>query len=1074
MDGDVEGGNETHACTCACTESTQCTLHTRVSSSTNIAENSCPTNPNAFDAKSDYGSTSTFPQQGDRSDLAVGDLIGEDDDDVDEPDHDISEEGQDDDDHDDDDDVIVGNEDNEEDEDEEDEYYWDDNFYQELEEELGWLEEEDMEAAVATLLGVDRPHIQTPASTLCLARPTSAGYLDNPELLSSIPETQKSIGSDSILGITTNYVPDNVTNHSPSLQGEDDNHDGSASEEQGRRNQLQVEGISSPPLRESSVRSLQVTPEQTDQLRRLLAEHYQLLVQQTILAARAAQKQQKHLHQQPHEQERKQEQSSDMIIQSRAAETVDDLIDIVDAAVGMLQDLDHHRRDAIRRALQQRGMGETLQSQIPPSQLATHCSTKRTLFRNEGRSSHDPPIRGCLTRAQFTKTLQQRQLQPHFETIFHVPGLSRLNETFERIDKLCVVGESFTDDSNAVTCRNILEEAGAVVANEWLPDGQDLAENFVDIQSILGPNFQMPCTLEQRQLLKRNRNLFTAGEDNLLLRGVNLYGEKQWELLGDRFLRDRSISIIAQRYSKLCVMLYKANGIRIDKDGQLETPPKYESVDDVDESKASTLKLVPPPAVLNVHRWSMVEDLTILKAVPIFGTMWAEIAARYLPHRDRGHIRKRYLVLQRRVRKKDSGKISKRPPAQLSSATRVQPPVVPMKKSKACSSKIAPTAKSPKNPPVTQRLLPPRCSHSVDKAITRQDHEPPHTSSEHHAYYPPPTYWHPYHPPIRSTHVPSGSSPTKMINNHTIVQEARSLHDEGSRAAFEELVQESNNLTSLVDSQEYESHRECSPLCGDEESSRLSILDTYRSSTGEAKVGTNRLFSKVLQREDSIPMSRNDHSGEREDMPPPSNVAGGAVVEYSSPQKAQKRSSSNTPSRKLTTTPTALFSPNHSTMYSPGYPLKLIGSPSLTLTSFPAGENSNLVGACLAHDGPSLDSHDLKIMFGGETEHSRVVLEGRDSSTTTKLTQSIRGIFPNSPCYDDGAMLLENDLEAISALNSLSSSPVVIRDANSTATKGSLDGVSASQNRSATGNSLFAKVISKSDSLPKRKRKLHF
>ena len=151
-------------------------------------------------------------------------------------------------------------------------------------------------------------------------------------------------------------------------------------------------------------------------------------------------------------------------------------------------------------------------------------------------------------------------------------------------------------------------------------------------------------------LLRRNRNLFTSGEDNLVLRGVNLYGEKQWLLIADRFLPDRSVNIISQRYSKLCLMMYRAHGVEIDDQGNLKTPPKYDSIDDLDEDAVGQLKRVSPPAILNVHRWSWQEDLTLLKVVPLMGHMWAELGARFLPHRDRGHLRKRYQVLERRVK----------------------------------------------------------------------------------------------------------------------------------------------------------------------------------------------------------------------------------------------------------------------------------------------------------------------------------------------------------------------------------------------------------------------------------------
>jgi hypothetical protein len=70
-------------------------------------------------------------------------------------------------------------------------------------------------------------------------------------------------------------------------------------------------------------------------------------------------------------------------------------------------------------------------------------------------------------------------------------------------------------------------------------------------------------------------------------------------------------------------MLYKANGVKIDASGNLEIPPRYETFDDIPSSVFKKLKPVAPPTVFNVHRWSLEEDLTLLKAVPKMGHMWA-------------------------------------------------------------------------------------------------------------------------------------------------------------------------------------------------------------------------------------------------------------------------------------------------------------------------------------------------------------------------------------------------------------------------------------------------------------------
>eukprot|EP00536_Pseudo-nitzschia_multiseries_P003517 jgi/Psemu1/284468/fgenesh1_pg.55_\ len=297
---------------------------------------------------------------------------------------------------------------------------------------------------------------------------------------------------------------------------------------------------------------------------------------------------------------------------------------------------------------------------------------------------------GRLTRAAFRR-LQAQPIAGSKRTAFDIPGLLKLNETFATIDDSVNVNHNqnygasknalkngapapaatattttanhgttkkkktvniLEADTHAQACRDVLKDAGAHVEEQLLPGVLDLSENFSQLQEHLGEDFRPPCSPEQERFLRKNRNLFTSGEDNLVLRGVNLYGEKQWILIGDRYLPDRSINIISQRYSKLCVMLYKAHGICVDPKGNLLEPPKLESVDDIDEARveAAGLKLVEPPAILNVHRWSMEEDLTILKAVPIMGHMWAELGARLIPHRDRGHLRKRYQVLERRVK----------------------------------------------------------------------------------------------------------------------------------------------------------------------------------------------------------------------------------------------------------------------------------------------------------------------------------------------------------------------------------------------------------------------------------------
>lgn len=461
--------------------------------------------------------------------------------------------------------------------------------YRSLEEELGSLLEEDMEAAVQSLMTSKKPVVSSP---------------DSGQISATSPKTPKTNGKKQ------SKASIDAKNVSPAT-----------------------------PLRETARHGTktQVTYRQSQQLRRLLTSHYQLLVQQAVLAVRAAQMQKIY------------KEKSDFL----SGETADDLAEILDGAVGMLQDLDQNRKDAIRNSIQ-----------LTPARCASRNPLKgrRSLlskFKESSDNGDNDDLADSdrrLTRAAFSKTLEQNKVVGMKRTAFDIPGLMKLKETFATIDKsvegvkgVCNILESPT---HTEACKSILRQAAANVDESYIPGVNDLSENFCDAKEIFGEDFRPPCSEDQQIFLRRNRNLFSSGEDNLVLRGVNLYGEKQWILIADRYLPDRSINIISQRYSKLCVMLYRAHGIYIDGKGNLEEPPKLESVDDIDESRVKELELatVEPPAILNVHRWSLEEDLTLLKAVPIMGHMWAELGARLIPHRDRGHLRKRYQVLERRVK----------------------------------------------------------------------------------------------------------------------------------------------------------------------------------------------------------------------------------------------------------------------------------------------------------------------------------------------------------------------------------------------------------------------------------------
>jgi hypothetical protein len=661
---------------------------------------------------------------------------------------------------------------------------------------------------------------------------------------------------------------------------------------------------------------------------------------------------------------------------------------------------------------------------------------------------------------------------------------------------------------NDEACRKVLQQSGAKYDADWLPGARDLSENFVDVKEILRPDFTPPCNEEKETILRRNRNLFTSGEDNLVLRGVNLYGEKQWVLLGDRFLPDRSVNIISQRYSKLCLLLYKANDILINDKGMLETPPKLESVDDVDEEEAVKLEKVNPPAVLNVHRWSMEEDLTMLKAVPVFGTMWAEIAARYLPHRDRGHIRKRYLVLQRRIKATVTREKKSEETQKQQSRTAASAPV-----------KKAPVRKPQEVPPALQLPMKRQRPQAPPPKPQQQPQRPPPPppQPQHHPlqHYPPPQhppqhpqYWHPaqYHYPVPM------SPPLRRVIDHSLEKETATLLEEGSRAAFEQLVQESNQEESQRAKTESDTENMVAKAPGrkshpspdwEDSTGGFSMLDSYRPSSAKKDPRTNGLLAGVLkhaedrQREadTSRGAAKSDESALQKLssvaamnlMPPPSKGTDGSDPNSSfhSPKKSRKMSVHETPTRHefptTAGTPT-LFSPGFGSLFSPGNPLKYtMGSPSMTVQTFAEGESSNLALPTVDIYEHSMDGQDLKNMFEGATNSRHSVglkLEEPETPSPAKSSPESRSYNSNAtPLFGEGATLMENDLEAISALNSLSSPPAVIGGATGISPRDTSAGRSGSSSTLARkeGKSLFAKVIGKSRPVaPSKKRKLQF
>lgn len=233
------------------------------------------------------------------------------------------------------------------------------NFYRELEEELGWLEEEDIEAAVATLL--DYP---------------------------ALPASEEPTGTDNDEDAADEEAEDLDSPEPPPE-------------------------VATTPYRTASRTT--VTPKQEEQLRNLLQKHHQLLLQQAVLAVRAANAQQR-LRYFPGV-----EMAHWAVLESS------DWVEIVDSAAEMLQDLDQNRKDAIRYQIQ-------LESSMGSTGGANPPKARRSLFSDFLNRPSSNSLERRLTRAQFTKKLLE-PTRGEVRTVFDIPGLSNLSKTFLLLDR---------------------------------------------------------------------------------------------------------------------------------------------------------------------------------------------------------------------------------------------------------------------------------------------------------------------------------------------------------------------------------------------------------------------------------------------------------------------------------------------------------------------------------------------------------------------------------------------------------------------------------------------------------------
>jgi len=545
--------------------------------------------------------------------------------------------------------------------------------------EIEGLMEEDLEAAVASLIGVS-PEGEFSSSSwqTGTAPPTGknaamAGTEQAQAITTPGQSTRKKKSTATIVTSPTPVMPSTAS---------ESNHATSANPRTTRE----------PPV---------VSQEQLRRLRAAMARHHQLLLQQATLAVRAAyvQKmggkagktsgQNRAAGSIPESSLTANQSACSYQNDFFAGETPEELSDCLDSSVSMLQDLEQHWKDAVRNSIQlafKESHGQMARRRLLQSCGVTRASSlPQDIGEGDtGGNSNQSDENKRLTRSAFTRTLIERELEAepmsgHFKpptrqrvSVFEVRGLARLRETFTAIDNsvkdIYIARDKkrikdgvniLAPQSHKQACNILLNHAKADVDPDYVPGQLELynilthaPEAFSNESKGHDPSkVKCPLTKIQKLELRKNRNQYTAAEDNLILRGVNLYGEKEWVLVSDRFLPDRQVNHIAQRYNRLTFLIYKANGVSIGDKGELPPMPKIGKNGTYDEEKANEIKPAEAPTTMNVHRWTLEEDLAILKAVPVFGSCWADISSKLMPHRDRGHIRKRYQVLERRMPK---------------------------------------------------------------------------------------------------------------------------------------------------------------------------------------------------------------------------------------------------------------------------------------------------------------------------------------------------------------------------------------------------------------------------------------
>jgi len=177
-----------------------------------------------------------------------------------------------------------------------------------------------------------------------------------------------------------------------------------------------------------------------------------------------------------------------------------------------------------------------------------------------------------------------------------------------------------------------------VICKRWL-DKVGIRRNDILIPGVLARKelFTLPFTKDEADRIESEKEnidklegYFTRSEDKLLMQGRNLFGEKEWGLVAQRFFQDTTTNPIYEvkrlynRHDELCYKLVQSNNILLDSSGSPliagAMPIALCPDGDLDfwfQRHARGLEMHPikEPYLKGLHRWTIEEDVMLLRAV---------------------------------------------------------------------------------------------------------------------------------------------------------------------------------------------------------------------------------------------------------------------------------------------------------------------------------------------------------------------------------------------------------------------------------------------------------------------------